>query len=314
VYESVPVIISGVPKQREGIFLFDNVSNQTSIYYLDALLNPSFFKTLAGDFLGSAVNYYNQQLICVGSISGKVTALDVKYAIELWSLPLVNSAPFPSFTGVFSNNQTVYVAFYNGNIKGYDSGGTPNYGAQGHSGHYGETGLIHNDVLLMEQPSQSVAGTRMLVYWLVSGIERHQITLNEDVIGMYSLNQDEVVLLTNDASSNGRLTFYSIRNNVRSNPFNIGSGKIDAITEISTGVYLIARNGDLKIINANSFSTLPYLSGVSASTMRYDALTDELLVVSGNTLSVYDYSSRVLIKSYTHPHPILDVQLHYNRE
>ena len=313
VYETVPVVINGIAQQREGIFIFDNVSNQTSIYRLDTVLNAILFKTLTGDFLGGAVNHYHQQVVCAGNVSGKVTVMDIKTGAELWSLPLANGGSFPSFTGVFSHNQTVYVAYYNENIRGYDGGGNLSYGTQAHSGYYGESGWVHEDVLLVEQTSKSIAGTKMVVYWMASGAERHQIVLSEDICGMFSLNNDEVILFTNDAANNGRLSFYSVSNNVRSIPFNIGPGKIDAVTQISTGEYLVARNGDLKIISANTFSTLPYLSGVNASILKYDVTSDELVVVDGNKLSLYDYTKRTVKQSYTHSNHILDMQFLYNK-
>ncbi|MCO6499510.1 MAG: hypothetical protein J5I47_03915 [Vicingus serpentipes] len=313
VRESVPVIVNGVSKSREGFFVFSNVSEQTFIYRLDTGLNVFFYKSLPGDYLGSALNIYDQQLISSGSISGKLTAIGTQGAGELWSLPLVNSLPFPSFTGVFLDNRTVYVGYYDGNIKGYGNNGVTNYSAKAHPDHYCESGLVHENFLLTEQPSKSIGVAEMVLYWMASGAERQQIALNEDVCGMYSLNTNEVVLFTNDGAANGKLSFYNISQNARSSPFNIGLGKIDASTEISTGVYLIARNGNLTIVNANTFSSLPYLSGVAASYLKYNELTNELILINGNVLTVYNYTLRTVKNSYTHHHPILDVQILYNK-
>jgi hypothetical protein len=309
----IDISYNGVPITRENVFIFDNVSNTTSIYQLDNGLNASIFKTLTGDFMGSAVNSYDQQLINAGTITGKVSALDAKNGDELWNVPLVNSPPTPYFTSMFYDDETVYVGYYDGNIRWFRSNGTPIITAQAYTGYYCERGLVHEDMLFTEQNAIANNDVRLIVYWTVSAVERQQITINEDIVGMYSLNTNEVVLLSNDVTNNGKLAFYNISANSKSSPFSIGSGKIDASIEISTGVYLVARNGDLVIVNANNFSTLPFLSGVNATLLKYDDLTNELFVVDGNTLTVYDYSSKTIIGSYSHTNPILGVEFLYNK-
>lgn len=311
--EYVEVSVSGVPITRDGIFIFDNVSNNTSIYKLDNNYNASFFTMLYGDFLGGAANSYFQQVISVGSATGKATALDASFADELWSLSLVNSPPTPYFTNVFFNDKTIYLGYRNGDVKGFGSNGVPNFSAKSTSGYYAESGFIHGDYMVTEQVSIAFNQVSLGMYWLASGALYQQLLINENICGMFSFNSNEIVLLTNDASNNGKLSFFNISASGINSPFSIGTGKIDACEEVGNGIYLFARNGDIRLVNVHNFTTQLYLLGVNANQIKYDEFTNELFVVSGNTLTVYDYSSRVVIGTYTHENPILDVEFLYNK-
>jgi hypothetical protein len=82
---------------------------------------------------------------------------------------------------------------------------------------------------------------------------------------------------------------------------------------VGNGLYLIARNGDVRLINANNFTTQLYLLGANATLLKYDGFNNELFVVSGNVVTIYDYSSKVVKGTYNHTNPVLDVELMYNR-
>src|SRR5690606_34591831 len=98
-------------------------------------------------------------------------------------------------------------------------------------------------------------------YWTNSGTIFNRLGLNEDVVGLYAFTPNKAVMLANDYSTNdGKIYVYDAPSNTKTTLFNLSSGAIDACEEISTGIYLIAQNGNLVLVNANNYSTLPYLS------------------------------------------------------
>ena len=309
----IEVFVSGVPKTREGVFIYDNVASTTSIFRLDNTFNATLFKSFSGDFLGGAANSYYQQLISTGSATGKASVIDPEFGFDLWDIPLVNSPPTPYFTSIFFNDKTTYLGYYNGDIKGYNSSATSSFSAQSVTGFYCESGFVHEEFLVTEQVDITHANFRFGLYYLTTGAQSQQFSIFEDICGMYSFTPNEIVLLSNDASNNGKLSFFNISASGFSSPFSIGTGKIDACEEVGSGLYLIARNGDIRLVNANNFTTQLYVAGANATFLKYDEFTNELFVVSGNSLTVYDYSSKVVKGIYAHSSPILDVQLMYNK-
>ena len=309
----IDVSVGEVPKVRERVFIFDNVANTTSVYQLDNALNTSLFKTINGDFIGGIANSYYQQIISVGSATGNATAIDAEFATNLWEVSTITTPPTPYFTTAFSDNKTPYLGYYDGEIKGFDAGGNVNFAAHAVNGFYCESGFVHENYLVTEQVNITRTNFRFGLYYLFSGASYLQFLIFEDIIGMYSFKPNEIVLISNDASGNAKLSFFNISANGFSSPFSIGSGKIDATEEVGKGLYLISKNGDIRLINANTFTSQTYLSAVNANKIKYDVYTDELYLIDGNVLTVYDFSSKTLKGSYTHTNPILDVAFMYNR-
>jgi len=301
-----------VAQQRNGIFIFDNNVTNTTISLLDNALNTTFFNTLNGDFIGGDVNSYDQQIYSIGNYSGNFVAFDILNNNNLWQLQAANST-LPYFTGYYYNNRINYVGFYDGTIKFIANNGIANITTQAYSNFYQQSALVHDNLLISEQHNKFNNEVRLLVYWLVSGVNYQQVSVNEDVVGMYNFTSNKVVFFTNDASNIGKVKIYDILANNFTNVFNLNAGKIDAATEISSGVYIIAKNGDLVIVNTNNNSQLNYLTGVTATLLRYDKLTQQLFVVNGNSLQVYDYNSKTLVGNYIHNAVIKNIAFWYNK-
>ncbi|PJA06311.1 MAG: hypothetical protein COX70_09685 [Flavobacteriales bacterium CG_4_10_14_0_2_um_filter_32_8] len=310
----VDILLNETPKTRNGIFVFSNIGSQTDISLLDNNFNSSYYSSLNGDYLDAAVNSYDQQLIHTSGIIGSVSAINLKSGGLAWNVPIITSPPTPYYMGFLYDNQHIYLGKRNGIIQGYDNNGAANYGANAYPNYYMESALVHeNYYLITEQHLISGSAVKLVLYWMASGIEVKQLNLNEEVKGMFSYTSNEIILITNDASSMGKLDFYSISVGLSSSPFSIGVGFIDDCVAISNGIYLVASGGDIILINANNFSTLPYMTGVGANKLKYDELTNELLVINGNLLTIYDYTSKALKGSYTHSTTILNVAFWYNK-
>lgn len=308
----ITIFYGEVPKERKGIYFYDNNGSSTSIYKLLGT-NATFLKTLPGDFIGGAANSFNQQLLSVGSLSGNLTAVDIIAGDVLWEINNSTSST-PFFMHTFFQNKEIYVSLRNGEIRAYDGNGNPKFLALAQSNFFGEEGLVHTNLYISEQKAIGNNDRVLVLYWTASGALVQQITLFEDVLGIFSLTNNKLVLLANDNSTgNAKIQIYDIQANAKSTPFSLAAAPIDDVEEIITGVYLIAQNGNLVLVNANSFSTLPYLSNVNATKIKYDAFANELYVISENLISVYDYASKTLKGSYNHTSSVLDLVFLFNK-
>ena len=133
------------------------------------------------------------------------------------------------------------------------------------------------------------------------------------IIGIYQKNNNEYILLTNNSSNIGNVIFYYLSTGLTGSPFSVSIGKIEDCVEISTGVYLVAEGSNLTLINCNTFSTLSYLTGVTANKLKYDSQSNELFVVDGSQITIYDYTTKSVKSIYVHPTAVVDLDFWYNK-
>ncbi len=77
-HKYITVFVNDVVKVREGMFVISNSGSMSDIYYLDNTYNASSYVSVSGDYLGAAVNSYDQQLLHVSSIFGSLTSINLK--------------------------------------------------------------------------------------------------------------------------------------------------------------------------------------------------------------------------------------------
>jgi len=307
----IELTINEYPKSRNGLFVFSNSGSATEITKLDNALNPTSFTTLSGDFLAGGVNSINQQIISCGNSSGNLVAFDVTSATQSW-LVNNNASGLPFFTSFAQYNREVFVGYYNRDIKSFTENGSQIFSAQAFVNSYANQLFVHENILLVTaQPEISRGITRLVTYYL-TGFVKDNLLLNEEVKAFFSFTADEVVLFTN-LMGNGKLLVYDISSNSTWQPFALGVGSITSATEVSKGVYLITQNGEVNLVNLNTFTKSTYLSGVNAQLVKYDAVTNEVLVVNGANLNSYDYNTKILKNSYIHSNPLLAVDFWYNK-
>jgi len=317
----VTIFLNEVPTSREGAFVISNGGSVSDIYYLDNLFDGTFYQSIAGDYIGAAVNSYDQQFIhaSMGSVSnGFVSAIDLKSGLNSWSIPIINTPPIPFYTSFFCDNQDVFLGKRSGGIQGYNNFGAGNYNAAVIAGFHVESSIVHGNMLVTEQKTLSGGNIKLIPYWTASGDPvgiNSTLSVNEDVVGMFTRSGNEIVVFSNDAAMNGVLSFYN-PNNGSVTSFLIGLGTIDDCVEIAVGDYLIVNNGDIIRINVNNnfpFSTPTlFIASSVAEKIWYDDTMDEIFVASANVLSIYN-SIGTPIGVYNHPNIIKEVVFWYNK-
>lgn len=309
----VEVNLNEVSKYREGIFLSSYNSVSSDVYLMDNSFQTNFYKNYVGDVLGIAVNSYHQQLIHTCYTVGAMVATDIFTKNPEWTIA-AQSSTTPYFTSVLmGNDNKVYTGYYDGRFKAFNASGSASINGLANQNFYIEQSALLGDFYVTEQQSIPVGQVKIVLNWAVSGVQFHQATVNEDIKGIYQHSNNEIILLTNTTSNTGNVAFYYLSTGLIGHPFSVSIGKIEDCVEISSGLYLVAEGNNLTYINTNNYTTLPYLSGVSADLLRYDSFSNELFVVSGNQLTIYDYSSKAVKSIYVHSANILDLDFWYNK-
>ena len=308
----IPLTINEFPKTRNGFFVFSNSGSINQVSKLSNALIATSFSISYGDFLNGLVNSYSHEVITCPSSTGNFSSYDIAVGSENWNL-FNNASGLPNFTGIDQYNHEIYVAFYNGNIRSYLNSNVPEFSGFSLVNSYARKFYVHvNNLLITEQPEISGGKIRLVSYYLASGAIKDNVELNEDVVSMFDFSANEVVLFSN-ASGNGKIKVYNINSNSTWQPFALNTGTISSCTELCRGIYLIAQNGNVITVNMNNFTFSTYLSAVNATIVKYDVVTNEVVVTGGNILTVYDYSTKSIKGTYTHSNIILAFDFWYNK-
>lgn len=304
--------INEYPKVRNGFVLFGNNSSSTNIVLLDSLLNPSSSFNVSGDFLDGIVNSTNQEIISCGNISGDLRAYNINAGSLAWSVTN-NFSGQAHFTGLSNFENNTFLGFFNQNIQSYLKAGIPYLNFQALANHYPQKMVVHNnDLLLTEQKNKTTADVKIVAYYYSTSIEKQNVNINEDVVGMFSFSANNVVVFSNTAG-NGKIQIFDINQNSLWQPFSLNIGEIEDCTEIANGIYIIIQNGDLYQVNFNNYTKTLFLGSINATKVKYDNLNNQLGVVSGNEFSLYDYSSKTKMTSYINSEAILTFDFWYNK-
>lgn len=307
----VDISITEFQRSRNGLVVFSNSGFATEITKLNNSFNSSLLSSVSGDFLDGALNSYNQQVLSCGNVSGNLISFDVLTATQSWNVNNLN-AGFPYFTSFAQHQNEVFVGYYNRDIKSFNQHGNQSFSAQAFVNSYVKKLYVHQDNLLITAQHEISGGTSRLVVYYLSGFMKDNMVLNEDVRSFFSFSTNEIVLFSN-AFSTGKLLVYNILTNATWQPFALSAGEITSATEISNGVYLVTQNGNINLVNLNTYTTSVYLSGINAQLVKYDAVTNEVVAACGNILKSFDYSTKTLKNSHTSSNQILAFDFWYNK-
>lgn len=308
----IPILYNEIGRERERIVVMDNNGATTHITQLDNAFNTWSQYSITGDFIGGFVNSYDQQIITASS--DEVKAFDASSNMLSWNVSTINT-----YQEVFFNDRDLYVSLLNGQIKSFDRNGNAKFEVLANLNFFGESGLVFENVFLSEQKAISGNSTKMVVYWIASELERHQRLLTEDVVKMYSFSSDKAILFGNELlTSSPKIRIYDVISNSLSIFSDLPSvildpNPIEDCVQISSNTYLILQNGLITRVDVGANLASAYMTVNGATGIEYDALTNQLFIISGNVLDVYNYSSQVLQGNYIHGSPILKVGFLYNK-
>lgn len=313
-HKFIHVNLNSIPKTRQGIFISSYNGSSSDVYLMDNSFQTSYYKNFSGDVLGIVVNSFDQQLIHSCYTLGSLTAIDLFNGSPLWSIAAQSSPPTPFFTSLMKGSDNkIYTGYRDGRFKALNTSGAASINGWANTNFYIEESALFGDFYVTEQQSIPVGQSKIVLHWKASGAQHQQAWVNEDIIGIYQKNNNEYILLTNNSSNVGNVLFYYLSTGLTGSPFGVSIGKIEDAVEISSGLYLVAEGNNLTYINTNNFTTLNYLTGVTANLLRYDSFNDELFVVSGNQITIYDYTTKAVKSIYVHPTTIVDLDFWYNK-
>jgi hypothetical protein len=306
--------ISAVPQELKYLYVFTSASS-TTIHVLRKEPQGSLQQIfdISGDFTSSAVSSKFQIIYTCGNIYGNLYAFDVSGNNEIWSIPVVSNPPFPYFESIGYYNNNLYASFYDGYIKGYNKNGTSSFTATCPSGSYPVRFCAGTNYLYADHAMYSGTSRIFGVYYLSSGALKQQIYTDYEAVDIFEKDNDNAFIFANK-NGQGIIELYSISGNGVWEPHTLPTGKINDVLMIDENNYIIAHEIGIYKYQYNNNSLTSFVSGINATSVKYDPTTSEVYATSGSDIMIYDYVSHALQNTIAATDSILDFQLLYNKE
>ena len=305
--------INGIERKLTYTYIFTyKNSNTIHVSHINSTGDTQQLFDISSDFCSAAICSRHQLFYTAGKSFGDVSAFEVADNSLKWSLPVVSNPPFPYFTNIGCYNDILYVAFYDGFIKAYNNNGSITVTAQSSAGSYPVKLFANSSYLFADHAFYSGSARIFGVYYLVSGALKQFINTNYSVVDIFEKDNDNVFIFANFGGQ-GIIRLFSISGNGTWEPHTVPSGKINDVLQINENTYIIAHESGLYKYIYNSNSLISFISGINASSVKFDDISSDVYVSVGNKLLIYDYLSHSLINTITTTDSILDFQLLYNK-
>lgn len=313
-YAYQQINITAVPQKRTAVYAITRSGAALQVYALDSVLHSTQACTFSGNFVASDVNSYYQQLFIAPLDTGNVSAFGIPPVSPVWSVPGMNS-PTPFFTNVSSYGNAAWVSVYSGFVKYYDKSGALQMQIPIASGYYPEKTALYSGYLFVEERNVLPPNENLVLFNANTGAPYQQNALPPgELLAMFKQDNDDIFIAGNQSTGQPYLLQYKFSTNSFYSPVTLPSSKLLAATQVDANTYLLAiANQTIYQYTWNPNGIMPYLNGVTASHLRYDAVNNVLLAACGSSVNQYNYTNSMLMYSCPLPDSVLDIQILYNR-
>lgn len=304
--------ITGAPRERTGIYILTENTSTTSIYLVDENFSITPKLTLNGDLSSAAVNSYNQDLYVAGGHTGSLNAIDTESHTVKWSVPVIPSSS-PYFTNVYNDGKLSYISYYSGAVQAMDAGGAAKMTASAAQNLYPVQTLIHGSYLVTEQRNIASAEKKIVLYHANNGTMFQEALLYQEAIELFTKDANSVFIFGNNGSQ-GMMQIYEVSTNGIWTPHTLPAGRLLSVTQINGKEYLLGHENNIvyKYTYANN-SLTPWLENVRATHLKYDEVTNEVVIADANRISRYSYANAVLLGTALHSDNISEVEILHNK-
>jgi hypothetical protein len=308
----VHIQIVASPSWRKGIYLISRNTSAVFVSRLDTNYLISPLLSLNGDYSGSDLSSYFQKLYVSGAYTGNFNAISLSSGSISWFKPVVQgSSPWFDGASVFSN--LVYLPYFNGSIKAFDTSGHQRFNLMTQANYHPGKLLVSGKYILNEQIYITNNSSKLVVCNSSSGLGIQELGLNQTVVQFSEKDPDNIFIFGN-SSGQGLIELYSISGNGIWSPHALPAGEILSAAQVDPDTYLIGlSDGNVYKYQYSVNSLTIFLSGITASVLRYDALKNEVLTSYIQTISMYDYLNASLKHTVVHSDTILNFHVLNNK-
>lgn len=305
--------LTAAPQELLGYYFITNPNvNNHLVSLLDSdFASASAYFNFGGDFSGSAISHYNQEIYTSGLYNGSANAISLTSPALNWSIPsIVGSNPY--FMDIIHKDKTTYLAYYSGLIRGFNITGSANFNATISSGYYPLKIFKHENYVVCAEKYISGPAKKIILFNGSTGAGMQETSLSQDVVEFFSKDTDNIFVLGN-ATGQGVIEIYQISSNGFWTPHTLTPGTILSAEQVDSDTYLIGHsNGNIYKYIYSTNSSTPFITGVMARNIKFDAVNQEVIVTDGNSIKQYNYTNTTLLNTVTAADSVFEIHILYN--
>jgi hypothetical protein len=312
------IYIEASPTVRTAIYAISRGSTSVNAWKIDSVFHASLSYTVSGDYSSSDINSYYQQLYIAGHDSGNVNVYSVPVATYDWNIQGYPS-PTPYFTNVYCYNDAEFISYYNsayGYVKCFNHSGSLQAVYNALSGYYPIKTFLWGGLLFIEEKSVSLSGGENLWTYYEGSISKQYSAIPGSVVAMFGYDNNHIFIFGNNSTGLAYMQLYNFIGNIFYSPISLPSAQLLSVAQVNANTYLISfSNGTIYQYTYNPNSIVSYINGITASTVRYDSINNEVLASTGNSINEYAYNagSAILMATTAISDSVRDIRILYNK-
>jgi len=307
------LMISGVGRFFEqAIAICQPNSLNTYVYGIDADGDYENILNLDHGYIDSDISSDHRQLYILKPSPDILIAYNLDSLVEI-DFSVNASPPYPEFHSVsyFQFSPLAYVPNANGEIRGYNSQGSPIFITPLNTDTIPLQCYRHDNMMLAYCVRRGGPERFIRQYYEGTGVYRAGLKININVVDIFSLDPDQAVVFGNDDTT-ARAYVYDITGNAFYSEISMPEGIVSQLAEVSTGRYLIGHENGIYLYNHNDASMSLWLSGISVDVLVYDDLSQYVYYAVENEVYVHRFSDAALLQQVLLPYEVANLLIQYN--
>ncbi len=308
----IPLSLNEAARELTGILFIETPSvNSVEIKKILPDLSVQQVAFAAGDFSSAITSSKNHAFYMAGSETGSLRAFSMLNNAELWSVQANPLSGAPYFSDVFEDDGTLYVSFFEGEIKAFDKNGIIKQDIIS-SGYNCFKVWKTGNFIFSEQQQVGTSNRRLVVYNASSAVEIQQTPLNMEIVKFCKRNDDNIFVFGNSGTQ-GYMKNYVISDNGFWEPHPLEAGKVLSAERIDDNTFLIGQENGTGKYTYNPNSLTDYLPSVIATSINYEPLNNLVVLSQANNVKFYNYSNASLVNTVNGSSEIKSLSLLYNK-
>ncbi len=265
-----------------------------------------------GDYCGSAVNPASSLFYFCGKYLSGLAAAKLPGGNAAWLVkPGFNSSQ-RWFEGISFNSPLLYVACYEGNIRGYDKSGNEIYKSETFLNSYPYLSVCTKNLILASYKDDFSANRNLVAFHNQGGKMIYTKFIQKDVIGMINTTSDNVLVFSN-VNGHGDISLWSGIDNSFVPMRTLPEGQFHEAIKMDNDNYFISTSVGLYRYELSTNALSQFISKTINSEISYDPLALQIYTCTGKMLEIYSIQSAALVGSYPLPDTAVDLHLVFNK-
>lgn len=305
--------ITGVPLTINNRFIVSSPVAGSQVWDSFDGVATTPYLTFASEYGGASVNSYHQYLITMGSFSDHLVAYDPIIIDTIWEQSNPGNPPEPYYLKMLQTDDGItYVSTSTREVKGYGQSGSITATINSQVDHKPDDMFVWGDRIYVEQKHDVTASHYMGVYYRFSGALDKSIGFANDIVSWEIRTANELFVLSNDGTGQGKMEIYNYAANSFWEPHAIPTGSIHDSYSVNPGQLLISHDLGLYMYTYSTNSLIQVEAGHSFTKLVYDEVSNILWCIEGSDLYSYDLAGNQL-SYFSHSSDIKELLLFYNK-